>query len=238
MTVPERLTSNNFAARSVSDEWSVNPPSISKFGRSLAALIAMIGWWALIADVMLTLKEPSWRGAHVWDAVWYLSGYFTMLTNFFVAVVMTALSFNAWPRFAPSLAPALAFLMVYIVAVGLLYDILLSGRWHPVGWAKTVDDTLHNTIPVMTFVFWVFWAPKSGLRYWQALYWLVYPLVYFVVTMVRGATSGWYPYPFLDVRRIGIEHVLLNSMALSTCLLIAGFSLIALTRSIEKRSQD
>lgn len=204
----------------------------------MAALIAIVGWWAISAEVALTLKEPGWKGAHVFGAAWYLSSYFTMLTNLFVAAVMTAVSFNSWPRFAPTLAATLAFVLVYIVAVGAMYDLLLSSRWQPVGWAKTIDDTLHYTLPLMTSVFWVLWAPKHGLQYRQALYWLGYPLAYVIWIMTRGIMSGWYPYPFLDVRQIGIKQVMSNSMLLAASFLVASLGLVAISRGIEQRKQN
>jgi hypothetical protein len=215
----------------------MNDTPIAKSGRAMAALIAVVGWWAIFAEVALTLKEPGWKGAHVFGAVWYLSGYFTMLTNLLVAAVMTAVSFNLWPRFAPTLTPTLAFVFVYIVAVSLIYDLLLSSRWRPFGWAKTIDDTLHYTLPLMTSVFWVLWAPKHGLRYRQALYWLGYPLAYLIWIMTRGIKSGWYPYPFLDVSKSGIEQVMLNSIFLAASLLIASLSLVAISRVIDQRKQ-
>ena len=38
---------------------------------------------------------------------------------------------------------------VYIFAVGLVYSLLLSALWHPVGWALVADVALHDLMPIL-----------------------------------------------------------------------------------------
>ncbi len=37
--------------------------------------------------------------------------------------------------------------------------------------------------------------------------WLVIPLAYVAYTLVRGASSHWYPYPFLNIDQNGWDSV-------------------------------
>jgi len=50
------------------------------------------------------------------------------------------------------------------------------------------------------------------------------PVVYLIWTALHGAVAGFYPYPFLNVNRIGYEHALMNVGGLIVafvCLILA-----------------
>lgn len=51
--------------------------------------------------------------------------------------------------------------------------------------------------------------PKTWLAPRVVWIWLLYPLLYGVYTLMRGAWVDWYPYPFIDVRIWGYASTLL-----------------------------
>jgi hypothetical protein len=55
---------------------------------------------------------------------------------------------------------------------------------------------------------------------------LAWPLLWFGYTLVHGAISGWYPYPFVSVTDQGYGRVLLNALAVTAVLgaVAAGFA--------------
>ena len=57
--------------------------------------------------------------------------------------------------------------------------------------------------------------------------WLIYPLVYLPYVLVRGASTGRYPYPFLDVGDLGLGVVLVNTVVLTIVFLILGELFVA-----------
>ncbi|MGC3777767.1 Pr6Pr family membrane protein, partial [Escherichia coli] len=61
---------------------------------------------------------------------------------------------------------------------------------------------------------WIFFVPVFQASLKKALLWLVYPLGYLMVTLWRGALSGFYPYPFIDVNALGYPRVILNATLL------------------------
>ena len=69
-----------------------------------------------------------------------------------------------------------------------------------------VDVVLHKLFPVVVVLDWLVDPPMVRLTNRDALLWLVYPIVWVVVTLVRGAADGWYPYPFLDPAKGGYGH--------------------------------
>jgi hypothetical protein len=66
-----------------------------------------------------------------------------------------------------------------------------------------VNIVLHYIMPVVMVVDWLVLPPKTTLSLQQTAYWLIYPLVYLVYTLVRGAAVGFYPYPFLNPATAG-----------------------------------
>lgn len=114
--------------------------------------------------------------------------------------------------------------------MGLVYFFLLRQTWNPQGLDKLTDILLHDVVPVLYVVFWIFFAPKSGLRWRDTLYWAIYPIIYFVWILGRGALSGRYPYPFVDVGHLGYPRVLLNAVVLLSVFLVGGLVVVAVSR--------
>jgi hypothetical protein len=54
----------------------------------------------------------------------------------------------------------------------------------------------------------------SRLTIRQALVWLAYPLIWLVLTVIRGAFDGWYPYPLLNPANGGYVSVAIVSAAI------------------------
>ena len=93
---------------------------------------------------------------------------------------------------------------------------------------RVVDELLHLVIPVLFFIYWFLFAPKHQLK-WNSFWpWLIFPLIYSVFILVRGSFSGFYPYPFMDVDKLGLASVLLNSVAVTAAFFAVSLILIAL----------
>ena len=52
---------------------------------------------------------------------------------------------------------------------------------------------------------------------------MIYPLAWTVLTLIRGALDGWYPYPFLDPANGGY-----GALVTTTVGIVVGFFVIAL----------
>jgi hypothetical protein len=93
----------------------------------------------------------------------------------------------------------------------------------PTGFQHAVDEMLHLLIPLAFILFWLTFVPKGELKRRDIFMWMIYPLAYLAFVLIRGALSGFYPYPFLDVKNIGFGKVLLNSGGVAVA-----FTLVAL----------
>jgi hypothetical protein len=190
------------------------------------AIITLLGWFALIGQFYLILQNKQASTAET--IVRYFS-FFTILTNLLVAICVTVL------LVAPSLkwgvffskATTLTAITVYITIVGLVYNAILRFLWQPKGLQYAVDELLHTVIPLLFIFLWRMWVPRSGLKYKNVWTWLIYPLIYVIYTVIRGAITGYYPYPFIDVTKLGYGIVLVNTVGLLAAFLGLSLLLVA-----------
>jgi hypothetical protein len=198
--------------------------------RPAALALALLGWTALVLQYSLTLGTETAQGRSGWAAVVVLAGYFTILTNLLCAVCMTAAFFSRSAD-RPS-ANLLSATTLYIATVGVTYALLLSHLFSFQGLPWLSDRLLHYVIPVVYVAYWLIFVPKGTLRWTAPVIWLIYPLAYLVVSLVRGALTGWYPYPFINVATLGYRSALLNALGLTFTFFVSGLALVAWDRQM------
>jgi hypothetical protein len=200
--------------------------------RIYATVTAALGWFALALQCYLTVTLSIANGKTLIAGIITFVSYFTIVTNLLVAVV---LSFSVWApgsRWGAFLSRATvqSGTAVYIAIVGIVYSLLLRQIWDPQGWQKLADVLLHDLIPLLYVGYWVIFVRKSSLRWKNAFSWLVYPSTYFAYSLLRGAESGWYPYPFLDPHGLGYSRVSVNAVMLLAAFLLMGLLFVAIGR--------
>jgi hypothetical protein len=94
--------------------------------------------------------------------------------------------------------------VLYLTITGLVYAVLLSQLpmvkeiVHPVA-----DGVHHLLMPLWVLFDWVVDPPRDCPGYRRSLWWLAYPLGFLFFSLIRGAITGWYPYPFLSPDQAG-----------------------------------
>ena len=118
----------------------------------------------------------------------------------------------------------------FIVIVGLVYVALLAPLGAeggvPVGWANTV---MHYVTPIYGFVDWMLVGDRRRIAMRRVGWVLVYPTLWVAVVLVRGATDGWVPYPFLNPDT-GYASVFGYVAAIVGVFIVMGSIVVALTR--------
>ncbi|MEP6734899.1 MAG: Pr6Pr family membrane protein [Chryseolinea sp.] len=178
----------------------------------LAAIFAVITWFALITQYILMVEN---RSTSMLETTVRFFSFFTILTNALVAIYFTCLALPENNR--PKVIAAdgtLTAVTVYITMVGSVYQILLRHIWEPHGMQLVVDELLHSIVPVLVVIFWYLYESKARIEYSQMLKWGIYPLAYLFYILIRGHFSGFYPYHFIDVTKLGLEKTLITSVIL------------------------
>jgi hypothetical protein len=159
------------------------------------------------------------------QAVWRLSGFFTILTNCWVALAM------GWVALGGRLgAVAAAALTLSIVMVGIVYHLLLAALWSPQGLAWWADQGLHSAVPAAVALWWWRHAERRGLDLSRLPVLVAWPVAYSAYALLRGATTGWFPYPFLDANALGWGAVAVNVGGLALTFAALGAVLVGLAR--------
>ncbi len=195
-------------------------------------ILSIVAWFALIGQLYLIILNRN--TSVVVTLVRYIS-FFTILTNLLVALCSTILlrDKNNEVNFFSRLKTITA-IAVYITVVGLVYNLVLRFLWQPQGLQLVVDELLHTVVPVLFILFWLLFVPKAGLKAKDILPWLLYPFVYVIYILIRGAMTGEYPYPFIDVVQLGYSKVFLNSGMLVIVFLVFSWVYVGLDRFVKK----
>lgn len=192
------------------------------------SIAVLLGWFALVLQLDLSLID---RVIPLFPMLVRFFSYFTILTNIMVTLGFSFILFspNSSKGRICSGASFLTAMTVYIVVVGLIYNIILRPLGTPKGLGILANEILHSIIPLMTVLYWVFFVRKQDLQWADVWLWLLYPFAYICLVLFIGHFSGHYPYPFIDVLKLGYPRVLLN--ALGVAVLFAGLSLLLIALS-------
>ena len=205
--------------------------------RNLSILIGIITLFAVVAQFILMLEN---RVASIPETIVRFFSFFTILTNLLVAIYFTDQSIRKKNHEAGFInrPGVLTAVTIYIVIVGLVYQVLLRHIWQPTGLQKIVDELLHSVIPLLVILYWYLFEKKSEVQYGQIFRWLIYPLAYLLYILARGTISGFYPYPFVDVRNLGLQSVLVNSGVLLVFFAAFSLLLIRIGKGVNKKNRN
>ncbi|MFD1720392.1 Pr6Pr family membrane protein [Amnibacterium endophyticum] len=155
--------------------------------RTLLALLllAAVTWSAVTADPFVFVN---------------FFGFFTIQSNLVGAAVLLAGAVRT-ARGTPLTTAWSAVRWIAttdLVIVGVVYWTLLAPLETPAGIASWTNLVLHGVGPAAMLLDWLLVRDRVRLPIRLLPLVLVYPIVWIAVVLVRGATDGWVPYPFLD----------------------------------------
>ncbi|WP_244515622.1 Pr6Pr family membrane protein [Actinopolyspora xinjiangensis] len=163
--------------------------------------------------------------------------YFTILSNIAAGVLLLRLGAAPGRDGHAVLEWWRGGMTVYMATTGIVFALLLDdgdlGLTLP--WVNTV---MHRVIPAVMFVDWMLVRPRARVGYGRALAWLAVPLVYVTYALVRGAVTGWFPYPFLRPGGAGgVDGVVLHLVVMALGIALAAM-LVAWLGNIRLRERE
>ena len=189
--------------------------------RIAAAVVAIVCW----AGLAIQFSASYANHPDVLVTLWILARFFTVLTNLLLAVTMTWVAVGGRPS-----ANVLGGVTLAILLVGIVYAALLQGLQVLSGPHLIADFLLHKVSPVLMALWWLMFAPRAKLKWNAPMWWIAYPVGYLVYALGRGQIDHKYPYPFLDVGKIGWIQTLLNIGGIGLGFLLAGLALVWIDR--------
>lgn len=201
--------------------------------RSLGFALAWGGAFAVVLQLGLSIQHQLEAGRTVGFAVLQYTGYYTIITNTFCALVAGACITPArFGRFAATLRSPITITAaaVSIFMVGMLYVTLLTQVHHPKGLEHLTNLLLHYLIPPLFSYFWWQVVPQGSLDWRDAWRCMALPAAYLIYLAVRGAATGLYPYYFVDVSQLGYARAAINALVIAAVFLLATLGFIRLKR--------
>lgn len=198
----------------------------------LCTLMALLGWGGLAIQLYVVLLMRWTSGASVIGGLLSYFSFFTVLTNTMVATVLTyaVISRSSKGRSFFLQAWVSSGITVSIIVVGVAYSLLLRQLWQPHGVAWLANELLHDVMPVLFTLYWWYCVPKGLLGVSHIGVWALYPVLYFAYILLRGHLLGVYPYPFIDVGKLGYAQVFLNAGEILAGFFVVALMLVALDR--------
>jgi hypothetical protein len=180
---------------------------VARLFHALTALVAAAG---LVLEAAAMLSSPAYSVApgHAW---WSFLSYFSVQAGVLSLAVSVSLAMDSvrsggtfWraARLAVLVSAVLVFLLQFTPYHGLAEFTGLN--------AATVwgDRILHYALPILLVSGWLIFGPRPRILPSTALWSLVFPVFWLLWTLIRGAATGWYPYPPVDAAAGGLGPAL------------------------------
>jgi hypothetical protein len=157
--------------------------------------------------------------------------FFTIQSNLLAALLLVIVGlYILLGKSGRTVAYLRGALTLYMTMTGVIYILLLSGYEQSLQTTiPAVNIILHYFMPAVVLLDWLIFPPTKKLSLRLALIWLIYPLFYLAYSLVRGAITGWYPYPFIDPIASGWPNLIGVSLTIALASLLLTWLLILRT---------
>jgi hypothetical protein len=222
------MTSESTLTRSSKDETASRTRPVTAIARGLAATILLV---ALVFQIVeKTVNNDMVPGQYF--MFFTIQGAMITITVLFLGGISALrLSVDSTPLTVARLS-----VLSYAVVTAVVYNVLLRGIPDE-GFVTTPwpGEIMHVWIPIFIVLDWML-APGRPAVKWNALgIVVIYPLTWVAATLVRGAVTGWYPYPFLEPST-GVASVALYVVAIAAFIVANASVGIVLARATHRRT--
>ncbi len=164
---------------------------------------------AVLVSLIVSFADAAGNDSRPFNPINYFS-YFTIESNILAMILMGAQAIR--PDWMGTNGKFRGAVTLYMTVTLLVYAVVLRPLGADVGEYRVwVDYIQHTAAPIALIADWFLFPPRE--RYERSLLgaWLVFPCVFLVYSLIRGAAVEWYPYPFLDPANGGYVAVAIYS---------------------------
>lgn len=130
-------------------------------------------------------------------------------------------------------------LTVSMIVVGVIYHLLLADVANDVrdgdyAWPVLPNQIIHTFAPILVFLDYLLSVKAFKVRIRAALWVAVFPLIWLVLSVIRGISTNWWPYWFLNPNgEAGLVGMLGYVFAITVFFLVLGFGVLSMKRLIQ-----
>lgn len=205
-------------------------------GRNLLASTRIFFGVLVVAAVVTMISVLVGEGAFV---PLNFFTFFTVLSNLLAMVVLLEGGRRMLSGRPPVPDMVRGAAVVYMTVTFIVFALLLRGLQEELQThVEWVDTVFHRLTPVVLMIGWVVDPPRERITFRRSLRWLVFPIVWVVFTMIRGAIDGRYPYPFLDPENGGYGTVAVYMVAITVLFVLVCWAVSASGNALRTRRTD
>ena len=229
---------------------TVDAPRSTSTGRVWFVVNAVVAWFGLAAQFVISATgmypstqtvlsqlgagNPSGVAGALPRIIDFFS-YFTIWSNIVVALVLTVLASNP-KRDTPALRVLRLDALLMITITGIVYAVILAPTAELRGWEVLANTFIHILTPIVTIVVWLVAGPRGWIGWSTIAKAMILPAVWLAYTLVRGVVIEAYPYPFIDVVRLGYGQVAINVVAIVVFAVVLGAIMLGIDRLLSRRT--
>ncbi|MBY0554952.1 Pr6Pr family membrane protein [bacterium] len=197
---------------------------------------AMLGFLGIVIQGYYTITRRLEEGHSFVYGLNYYFTYFTVIVNSLLVIILASSvlfpesKLSQWFKKTTSSAA----LTLYILIVGIIFYALLFDRTKPFGLDQIATHVLHGYVPLAYTLMWFIDFRQNDLKHKSSLKWLIFPLLYFIYVLVRGAIIDAYPYFFVNAGKYGYGMVAMYALGILLFFLFMGNLLILIDNKIKK----
>lgn len=206
-----------------------------QLSRVVAAVTALIVIVGVILQVHATATSTGGFFSSKAERIANIFCFFTVLSNLLLAATNAVLVVD--PRRRTPLFSGLRLSGVLsMIVTGVIFHLALRGLHDLHGTAAAADFLLHSVSPVMAVLGWLVVGPRGVVSRRVVGLTMIYPIVWLIATLIRGAIVNFYPYPFLDATTHGYLKVAVNCALVAILLLGLAIGAAALDRLLPPKT--
>jgi hypothetical protein len=199
------------------------------WARSWFGLTALAVAAGMVIQLFVTATNQGVLFPTVQGRIFNLFCYFTIQSNLIVGATCLLLALDL-RRTSMVFRVFRLTGLVDITITGVVYHIALAHLNELTGHAAVADFLLHTLVPVLCVIGWVVLGPRRLTSPSVVLLAMLYPVCWLIFTLIRGAGTGYYPYPFIDARALGYGLVARNVALISLLFLLLASGATAIDR--------
>jgi hypothetical protein len=207
---------------------------VSKVARAWFAVTALVVLVGVVVQLVVTANATDGIFASPAARIANVFCYFTILSNLIIGGASLLLAVN--PDRPSTMFRTLRLDGVLAIAVtGVVYHIALAGLHELTPAGAVANQLLHTVSPILGVLGWLLFGPHGTLNP-RIVWWsLAYPLLWLAFTLIRGAATGFYPYPFLEADELGYPRVVVNCVLIAVLFLALAAALMLLDQRLSRR---
>jgi hypothetical protein len=207
----------------------IDSPLRARLSRAWHGILVLAVGAALVVQIALSVSGGAGEPP-LGTRLIRLVSYFTIQSN--VLVLVTAAAIVLRPDTDGPVWRVLRLDAVLgILITGIVYTTVLAGLNDPQGAAAFANAGLHYFSPWWALAGWLLFGPRPRIDRRTLRGAVLWPVLWIGYTLLHGAVTGWYPYPFTDVGELGYPAVLVNLAVVLTVTVALG----ALLRTLDRR---